>query len=174
MSVKERIDDYHGFIDVGILHHGFAPHMRDYDVVFEAVWGVKVWGDAKGTYRLRLTHCPEATTTTLVGDEGWKQSWSDVFIDYSQWVTAGEPAGFVWGVCWSTAYPGLRYIDDSPRAGHWSERLGKPMHEVSIATEAFDIRLVFHDFTVTKLNDTVGAVDKVMFPLESQNNEEAD
>jgi hypothetical protein len=46
------------------------------------------------------------------------------------------------------------------------------MHEVSIATEAFQIRIVFHDFTVTKLNDTVQVLDKVMFPLESQSNEE--
>ena len=41
MTVKERLDDYGGFVDVGIFHHGFAPHMRDYDVVFEAMWGRK-------------------------------------------------------------------------------------------------------------------------------------
>ena len=40
------------------------------------------------------------------------------------------------------------------------------MHEVSIATEAFEIRIVFHDFTVTKLDDTVRVLDKVMFPVE--------
>ena len=168
MSVKERLDEYGGFIDVGILNHGFAPHMRDYDVVFEALWGVKEWADAKGTYRLRFSHVPEATTTTAVSDSGWTQSWSDIFIDYSQWETAGAPVGFVWGTCWSTAYPGLSYIDDSPRAREWSERLGKPMHEVSIVTEAFEIHIVFHDFTVTKLNDTVQVVDKVTFPVQSR------
>ena len=168
MTVKERLADYGGFVDVGILNHGFAPHMRDYDIVFEALWGTKEWADAKGTYRLRLTHCPEATTTTAVSDSGWKQAWSDTFIDYSQWLAGGEPPGFVWGVCWSTAYPGLSYIDDSPRAQHWSERLGKPMHEVRITTEAFQICVVFHDFTVTKLNDTVQLVDKVTFPIKSK------
>jgi hypothetical protein len=40
------------------------------------------------------------------------------------------------------------------------------MHEVTIETEAFELRIVFHDFTVTKLSDEVGVLDKVMFPLK--------
>ncbi|HEU4420202.1 MAG TPA: hypothetical protein VFT55_14800, partial [Planctomycetota bacterium] len=104
MTVKDRLADYGGFVDVGILHHGFAPHMRDYDVVFEAVWGKK-WGDAKGTYRLRFSHCPEATTITAVLDSGWKQAWSDIFINEDQWEAAGSPGGFCWWARWSTAYP---------------------------------------------------------------------
>jgi hypothetical protein len=166
MTVKERLAGYGGFIDVGILHHGFAPHMRDYDVLFEALWGKTKWADAKGTYRLRFTHCPEATTVTTVSDAGWKQAWSDVFIDHAQWVAAGGPDGFVWGACWSTAYPGLSYVDDSVRARQWSERLGVPMHEVVLETEAFQLRVVFHEFLVTKLSDEVRVIDKVMFPLD--------
>src|SRR5450631_3628284 len=127
MTVKERLGDYSNFIDVGILRHGFAAHMRDYEVLFEALWGHKEWADAKGTYLLRFTHCPEATTRTAVPDAGWKQAWSDVFVDHAEWVAAGEPEGIVWGACWSTAYPGLSYIDESTRARDWSERLGKPM-----------------------------------------------
>ncbi|MDH4125699.1 MAG: hypothetical protein OEW64_12805 [Gammaproteobacteria bacterium] len=173
MTVKEKLAQYGGFLDVGILQHGFAPHMRDYDVVFEALWGKEKWADAKGTYHLRFTHCPEAATTTAVSDFGWKQAWADVFTDHAQWVAAGEPEGFVWGACWSTAYPGLSYIDESPRARHWSKRLGKPMHEVSIETEAFQLRVVFYDFKVTKFSDEVRVLHKVMFPLESQHDEEA-
>jgi hypothetical protein len=173
MTVKKRLAEYGGFIDVGILNHGFAVHMRDYDVLFEALWGKEKWADAKGTYRLRFTHCPEAVTTTKVPDSGWKQAWSDVFIDYAQWEAAGEPEGFVWGACWSTAYPGLSYVDDSPRAVHWSERLGKPMHEINIETEAFHLRVVFHDFILTKLTDDVRVVDKVMFPLNPEDDDKA-
>lgn len=172
MTMKEKLAEYGGFLDVGILSHGFASHMRDYDIVFEALWGKKEWADAKGTYRLRFSHCPEATTTTAVSDASWRKAWSDVFIDYSDWLAAGEPEGFVWGVCWSMAHPGLSYIDDSPRAKLRSERLGRQMHEVSIATEAFEIRIVFHDFKVTKLDDTVRVLDKVMFPLEPPPTEE--
>jgi hypothetical protein len=108
-----------------------------------------------------------------VSDAGWKKAWADVFVDYAEWEAAGEPEGFVWGVGWSTAYPGLTYIDESPRAREWSERLGKPMHEVSIETEVFKLHLVFHDFTVTKLSDEVRVLDKVMFPLKPQGDFEA-
>jgi len=166
MSVRESLAQYDGFVDVGILSHGFAPYMRDYDVVFEALWGRTVWADAQGTYRLRFTHCTEATTTTAVSDTHLKESWADVLIDFAKWEAAGAPAGFVWAACWSTAYPGLRYIDESSRAREWSKRLGKQMHEVSIETEAFKIHLVFSDFTVTKLSDEVRVLHKVMFPLD--------
>jgi hypothetical protein len=172
MTMKEKLANYGGFLDVGILRHGFSPHMRDYDIVFEALWGREKWADAKGTYRLRFSHCPEATTLTAVPDASWREAWSDTFINYSEWLAAGEPEGFVWGACWSTAYPGLSYIDESPRAKRWSERLSNPMHEVSIETEAFEIRVVFHDFTVAKLNDTVRVLDKVMFPLKRSSDEE--
>ena len=173
MTVPERLAEYGGFVDVAILRHGFAPHMRDYDVVFEALWGKEKWADAKGTYRLRFTHCPEATTTTAVPDAGWKEAWSDVFIDHAQWVAAGEPKGFVWGMCWSSAYPGLTYIDDSARARQWSERLGTSMHEINMETEAFQLRVVFHDVSVTKVNDEVSVIAKVMLPLNSEKSEEA-
>lgn len=109
MSVKERLSEYGDFIDMGILRHGFAAHMRDYDVLFEALWGKKEWADEKGTYLLRFTHCPEATTKTRVSESHWKEAWSDTFIDHSEWQAAGEPTGFVWGACWSTAYPGRRF-----------------------------------------------------------------
>ncbi len=173
MTVSERLAEYGGFLDVGILHHGFAPYMRDYDVVFEALWGKDKWADAKGTYRLRFTHCPETMVRTTVPDSGWREAWSEVFIDYAQWVAAGEPEGYVWGTCWSSAYPGLTYIDDSPLARRWSERLETSMHEVSIETETFQLRIVFHDFSVTKLNDAVSVLDKVMCPLNHTGSDEA-
>jgi hypothetical protein len=165
MTVKEKLAEYGGFVDVGILQHGFAPHMRDYDVHFEALWGKVKWGDQKGTYLLRFSHCPEATTTTRVSDESWKHSWADLFIDSAKWEAAGEPEGFLWGTCWSLAYPGLSYVEVSERAKHWSERLGKLMHEVAIETEAFRVHIIFHDFSVTKLSDEVQVVDKVISPL---------
>ena len=166
MTMKKKLAEYGGFLDVGLLSHGFAPHMRDYDIVFEALWGKKEWADAKGTYRLRFSHCPEATTMTAVPDMGWTKVWSDVFIDYSEWLAAGEPEGFVWGACWSTAYPGLSYIEELIACESLVRALGLSMHEVSIATEAFHIRIVFHDFTVTKLDDMVRVSDKVIFPLK--------
>ena len=173
MGVQERLEEYGGFVDVGILRHGFASHMRDHDVLFEAMWGKKEWGDDKGTYRLRFTHCPEVSTETSVSDASWRESWSDIFVDYEDWIEAGEPDGFVWGVCWSCAYPGLRYVKSSSLAREWSKRLDKQMHEVVIDTEAFHLRVVFHDYTVTKLNSEVQVVHKVIHPFSNRSDEGA-
>jgi hypothetical protein len=168
MTLKEKLSTYGDFIDVAILAHGFARHMRDYDILFEAMWGNEEWADNKGTYRLRFTHCPEVLVVTNLSDANWKQAWSDAFTNYADWQTAGEPEGFVWGVCWSNAYPGITYVDNSQRALKWTERLGVTMHEVTLETEAFLLQIIFHDFSVKKLTDEVSVIDKVMFPIESK------
>jgi hypothetical protein len=166
MTVRERIEA-NPLLDVAILSHGFAPHMRDYDLLMEAMWGEKEWGDAKGRYICRFTHCPEAHVVTSVGGETWRQSWVDTFIDYAEWEKRGEPEGYVWGVCWSMAYPGMRYVENSEPAARWSERFGKDMHEAEIETNAFTLRLVFHDFSIKKISEEVSIIDKVLIPLKA-------
>ena len=54
-----------------------------------------------------------------------------------------DPDGFIWGVRYSTAYPGLTYVEGSARAKSWSNAVGLPMHEVRLQTEAFTLTLVF-------------------------------
>jgi hypothetical protein len=168
MSVKEELAKSGVFVDIGIMSHGFTPYMRDYDVVFEALWGKTKWADAKGTYRLRFTHCPEVSTLTALSDAAYKQAWSDDHINFEQWIAAGKPDGYVWGASWSMAY-----VDDSPSAKQWSERFGRAMHEVLIVTEAYRLRVVFHDFTLTKLNDETHVLHKVMFPIVPGGNQNA-
>ena len=166
MNVKERVDE-NPLLDVAILSHGFASYMRDYDVLIEAMWGEKEWGDKRGRYLCRFTHCPEAHVVTSVSDGAWCQSWDDTFIDYVEWQKNGEPEGYVWGVCWSMAYPGLRYIENSQLAARWSERHGKEMHEAELETNAFILRLIFHDFSITKIRDEVDVIDKALIPLKA-------
>ena len=166
MTVKERIEE-NPLLDVAILSHGFASHMRDYDILIEAMWGEKEWGDAKGRYLCRFTHCPEAHVLTSIGDEAWRQAWTDTFIDYAEWQKNGEPEGFVWGVCWSDAYPGLKYVDNSELAAKWTRRFGKEMHETVLETNAFTLQLIFNEFTITKISDEVGIIDKVLIPLKA-------
>jgi hypothetical protein len=84
----------------------------------------------------------------------WKASWDDLFIDYSEWLKSGSPSGYVWGVCTSEVYPGARYIKDSILAEKWTSKLGKTMHEVIIETNAYSVRLVFHDLSVKELRET--------------------
>jgi hypothetical protein len=165
-TTREKIED-NPLLDVGVLSHGFAPHMRDYDIVFEAMWGEKEWGDAKGRYLCRFTYCPEARVVTSVGGEAWIQSWDETFKNYAKWEKAGAQEGYVWGVCWSMAYPGMQYIENSHLAALWSQRFGKQMHEAELETNAFILRLVFHDFSIEKISDEVGVLDKVLFPLKT-------
>ncbi len=167
MSVKATFEEY-SLYDVAILSHCFAPHMRDYDILIEAMWGVHEWGDARGRYLCRFTHCPEAHLLTDLSDEGWRKSWADTFIDYAAWERDNAPEGFVWGVCWSNAYPGFKYVDNSKLAAKWTERFERDMHETFIETEVFTLQLIFHDFIINKVSDDLGVVEKTMIPLTSK------
>lgn len=86
-----------------------------------------------------------------MSDESWRLSWTDEYTHYRAWEQAGEPAGYVWGVEYMVAYPGLTYIANSTLAQEWSQRLGKLLHEVLIETNGHNIRLVFYDVVITKI-----------------------
>jgi hypothetical protein len=142
------------FLDSAIMSHGFAPYMRDYDVVIDLPATMRDGsgrGYVDGRYRYRFAHCPDVrVTTTWPFDElGW--TWGDEFTDYDDWVRAGRPDGFVWGVCWALAYPGLSYISDSSLAASWTERIGREMHEVWIESNFYRIELVCHDLIVARM-----------------------
>jgi hypothetical protein len=158
IRIKQQLAQ-HPMFDVAILGHGFTPYMRDYDVLVEA------GGIGAGRYLYRFSHCPEVKVVTKVRYDAWQESWDDLYTEYQRWIEAGEPEGFVWGTCWSMAYPGLTLHKDSEVARRWSEPLQKPMHEVTIETEAFLLQLVFHDLTIQKLSDHVSVIDRVIFPL---------
>jgi hypothetical protein len=46
--------------------------------------------------------------------------------------------------------PGLKHVTGGERAMHWSKALGRPMHEITLETEAIRLQLVFaevrHEF----------------------------
>ena len=138
-GVRARIEQDDLLLDSAILSHGYAPHLRDYHVLVETRYE---------RYLYRFTHCPEAWVTTAVTDEAWRVSWDEHFTDHEAWERAGAPEGFVWGVCWADAYPGISYVESSERARGWSERLAHEMHEVAIETNTFRLGLVFHELVV--------------------------
>lgn len=174
-SFRERIESDDLLFDSGIVSHGYARHLRDYDVVLDVPAALPPEvpiGDTTGSYiigryRYRFTHCPEAHVISSVGDEIWRRSWDDVFTDYEAWEAAGNPDGFVWGTDWADAYPGLSYVTNSPLASSWAERLGHEMHEVIVETNTFALRLVCHDLRVQQL--AVGdPLTRTLKPLDSQ------
>ena len=127
--------------------------MRDYDIVIEVPAANPHGGGSyvEGRYRYRFTHCPEARVTTAVRDDVWQESCGDDFIDFDAWRRVGEPPGFVWGVCWAVAYPGLSYVAGSVLARSWSARMGREMHEVRVESNAFELRLVCDDLVVQRI-----------------------
>lgn len=130
------------FFDSGILRHGFAAYMRDYEIVVQI---------DKHQFLYRFTHCPAENFTTVVNDRNWRASWDDLFTKYPDWERSGAPKGFVWGVNWARAYPGAELVEDSSKAREWSERLGKQMYQVRIETNAYRLDLIFHDLRVREL-----------------------
>lgn len=151
-TVQQKLDDGPMF-DMAVVEHGFAPYVRDYDVLVDvaAPASDRTRSYVEGRYRYRFTRCVVANVKTVVPDDVWRRSWDDVFTDYKAWEAADHPDGYVWGVCWQDAYPGLTYRENSDRAREWSERLGKPMHEAVIDLNAQKIELVFHDVFITKI-----------------------
>jgi hypothetical protein len=142
-------------IDFAVMHHGFAPHGRDYVLVLQAA----------GTYEVILTHVVESHYETRVYDEVWSVSWEDCLTDYAAWEAAGKPDGYVWGTNWSLAYPGLDVPDNDPIAARWSQRLGKPMFSVAIETDRFRLSIVFHDVRTRKLSEDDSTIRQVLIPL---------
>jgi len=75
------------------------------------------------------------------------------------------PDGYVWGSNWSMAYPGLDLPDGDPTASKWSERLGRPMHAMTIETDRFSFSTIFHDVRTRKLSDDDSVLRQVTLPL---------
>jgi hypothetical protein len=163
MDVREKLDAL-SFFDGAILGHGFTNYMRDYDILAEVDGADNK--ELAGRYRYRFTHCVQASYVTSLRDGTLRTSWSDVYTEYDHWKEDGAPDGFVWGVCWAGAYPGLTYVRDSEAAADWSDRLGRPMHEITVETNVYLLRLVFHDVVITKLGNEAPILDNVNIPVE--------
>ena len=147
--------------DFAVLEHGLAQHGRDYRLLLEHSGRVQ-----PGRHWLTFTHVPEFALITEVRDDAWASSWSGPFTDYAAWEAAGEPEGYVWGVNWSLAYPGLRAIEPSAKAANWSSRLHHPMYEVELATNQFRLSLVFHDVRTERVDDRTDLISRVVIPLK--------
>ena len=147
-------------MDVGVMHHGFADHGRDYILILEVSLSHQ-----PGTYRLTFTHVVDLCIQTAVSPDIWQRSWSDDFTDYSRWEAAGEPDGYVFGTNWSMAYPGFRAISDSPSADEWARRLTQPMFAASLATDRFELSLIFHEARLERINGDTAVVSQVIFPI---------
>jgi hypothetical protein len=158
--LAEAMEGWLASCDFGVMTHGFAKHGRDYIFIIE-----DSIGRDPGTHRLTFTHVVDLKYETAVQDEWWQKSWDDTFTDWQAHQDAGEPEGYVWGTNWSGAWPGLSAPDSTPESLRWAERLGHPMHEMSLATDRFRISMIFHDLRTEKLAPDAPTVSQVVIPL---------
>ena len=155
-------------LDFAVLAHGWAKHGRDYLIVIE-----DCLGGNPGQHELTLTHCVRLDYETRVCDEVFQISWGDELTDYKKWQGAGEPDGYVWGTDWSDAYPGLEVVRDSRIAQEWTGRLKREMHEVTLETNQFFMRIIFHSVRSRKLNDSTATISKVIIRLNNEGSQQA-
>ncbi|MHB8627343.1 MAG: YxiG-like protein [Aggregatilineales bacterium] len=165
-SVWEKLESS-PFFDCPIIAHNFTPYLRDYDIIINvpaAVLGI-IEPYFAASYLYRFTHCVFAQVTMAASDSILRESWSDIYTDYEAWKQSGMPKGFVWGVNYSDAYPGMKFKKDSPLAKEWTERLWHPMHELFIETNGHNITLIFHDVLIRQLA-RADPITKDLIPLE--------
>ena len=142
MTTVRELLERESFFDAAVLKHGFADYMRDYDIIV----GARNGPPNTDLHRYQFIGCVEAEYTTKVAPNVFARSLPDDFVlSGPNYPEKEDPDGFIWGTRCSRAYPGLLYVHPSERAQKWSLRLGRPMHEVTLETEAFHLRLVFAD-----------------------------
>jgi hypothetical protein len=146
-QIQTAFDDV---FDQAVEFHGFAEHMRDYDVYVYATRDPRS-GVTPEHVRYRFTHCVRADVSTTVPAEVWSDSLDDRLIDYEAYL-ANELDGYVWGVNWHCLYPGMTLVESSREAGRWAKALGIPFHEARIETNAHLISLVFSTLQVTRVS----------------------
>jgi hypothetical protein len=145
-AITRAFDDV---FDQALLFHGFAKHMRDYDVYIYAT-ADPATGITPDHLRYRFTKCVACTATTTVRDDVWPRSLDDRLIDYNSAIEA-ELDGYVWGVNWQMLYPGMTLVQASAEADAWSSRLSMPFREAVIEGNGHRLALVFVDLEVEVL-----------------------
>ncbi len=150
MNRLEIVAAFEEVFDQAIVFHGFADHMRDYDVFVYATADPRT-GIAPEHLRYRFTRCVRATATTAVRLDVWQRSLDERLVDNEAYAAEPELDGYVWGVNWQALYPGMSLREESAEADAWSQDVGIPFLEARIETNGHNIELIFSDLVVTRV-----------------------
>jgi hypothetical protein len=137
--------------DNAIVFHGFAQHLRDYDVFVEVTSDPSTGIDAE-YLRYRFTNCVRATVTSALEPHIWKRSLDERLTDYQAYIAADDLDGYVWGVDFQVLDPGMTLVEHSDEASGWAYQLGIPFHHARIETNGHNFDLVFSDLVVTRVD----------------------
>jgi hypothetical protein len=118
-EIQAAFDDV---FDQQVTFHGFADHMRDYDVFIYAAADPRT-GIRPEHLRYRFRHCVKAAVTSALSPATWKKSLDERLTDYEQ---GRHLDGYAWGVRSQELYPGMKLVADSAEAERWSRELGLP------------------------------------------------
>lgn len=153
MNDEEIARAFEDVFDQALLFHGFAEHMRDYDLYVYTTADPST-GIRPEHLRYRFSCCVVANVATTVRDDVWPRSLDERLVDYES-ATRDEVDGYVWGVNWQLLYPGMALTPESPLAAEWSARLGFEFREAVIEGNGHRIQLIFRDLFVSTI--TAGA-----------------
>ncbi|MFI1091877.1 hypothetical protein [Streptomyces sp. NPDC020917] len=143
-ELREKLDEV---FDQSIVHHGFTPYMRDYEIVIHAMADPRT-GIQPAYLRYLFRYCVQAHCESTVHPATWRASLDDRLTDYE---TGADLDGFVWGVAWQPMYPGASVVTDSATARRWAQEVGIDFHEVRIESNAHRLTLVFSDLEVSEV-----------------------
>jgi hypothetical protein len=156
---RESIDD------AAIIRHGFTDYMRDYEVIVAARNGPP----NTDIHKYQFIGCAEAICSTQLvrtfhePTSPFGTSLADDFVfsgpDYPE---KDDPKGFIWGVRYADVLSGWIYEENGKRARFWSDVIGRKMHEVTVETNAYRLKLVFADIRYSFL----GYEPEVSFPKD--------
>ncbi|THA85744.1 hypothetical protein [Streptomyces sp. A0592] len=127
-----------------VVHHGYTPYMRDYELV------IYVWDGPQGpSYRRYLfRYCVEARCETFLPTDTWRASLDDRLLDRE--TADPDLGGYVWGAKYHEMY-GAELRRGSEAAHRWSKAIGIDFHEVHIETNAHDLTLLFSELEVSEV-----------------------
>lgn len=137
MNRQEIATAFEDVFDQAIVFHGFAEHMRDYDVFVYATADPRT-GIAPEHLRYRFTHCVRATATTAVRRDVWQRSLDERLLDYEAYAAEPELDGYVWGSTGKRCIRGCRSARSQPRPtpgrGTWVSRSSKRVSRPTATT----------------------------------------
>ncbi|MET4622857.1 hypothetical protein ABIE18_004336 [Arthrobacter sp. 2762] len=151
MNGHELLAAFEEAFDHSVVFHGFAEHLRDYDVFI--YMSADPRSGIKPKYlRYRFTHCVLATVKTAISPKTWARSLDERLLHYDAAIESGVN-GYVWGVNFHDLYPGISLVEESGEAAAWGDRLGIPFYEARLETNAQYLDLVFSDLVVTEVGE---------------------
>ena len=148
----------------GILKHGYTDYMRDYEVLVCSLLGPP-WDDL---HKYQFVGCVEAHCQSVIDPQIYSDSMSDENILCAEEESAEQPDGFIWGVR-SSEIPSIDFFQGTDSSDFWSDKLRAPCYEARLVTEAYSLKLVFHELRYEFMGRMESSISQEKdFPIQAK------